>query len=197
VEQLSTLNKVDLKSWAEEKNEASEATSVGPAARIDEATLDQLIDYYYEKRLNYVINQLNIIVMRRYLYYQVDRLARICSKSFITLGLVAAVAYIFYNLSIPYSERDALRSALLFSTACLALVGETVDQFRKAKGFGLSILRFRATSQELKHLLHRLEEVADPQAKLGILHQAERVLHAERRENLTSEIDAWLSESEG
>jgi hypothetical protein len=197
VEQLSTLNKVDLKSWAEEKNEASEATSVGPAARIDEATLDQLIDYYYEKRLNYVINQLNIIVMRRYLYYQVDRLARICSKSFITLGLVAAVAYIFYNLSMPYSERDALRSALLFSTACLALVGETVDQFRKAKGFGLSILRFRATSQELKHLLHRLEEVADPQAKLGILHQAERVLHAERRENLTSEIDAWLSESEG
>src|SRR5215208_623029 len=51
VEQLSTLNKVDLKSWAVEKKEVSEATSVGPAARIDEATLDQLIDYYYEKRL--------------------------------------------------------------------------------------------------------------------------------------------------
>ena len=204
VEQLSTLNKVDLKSWAEGKNEASEDAPPRVSATIDRQVVQDLVDYYEEKRLNYLNNQMNYfdaIAKRRHF---LDKLARICSPLFFYLGILAALAYFTYNLSMHiyfdpnnYSERDALSSALLLSSACLPVVGVTVDQFRKAKGFGRSVSHIRAVSNEVKKLLDRLQKEADLRAKLEILHRTERTLQAERRVNLISEIDPWFLESGG
>src|SRR5215208_3320255 len=115
VEQLSTLNKVDLKSWAEGKNEASEDAPPRVSATIDRQVVQDLVDYYEEKRLNYLNNQMNYfdaIAKRRHF---LDKLARICSPLFFYLGILAALAYFTYNLSMHiyfdpnnYSERDAL-----------------------------------------------------------------------------------------
>jgi hypothetical protein len=151
-EKLGTLDWQSSRDSVARQDRALEDTTFGVAGSIDKETLEQLLDYYHEKRLNYVINQLNYFyaLAKRRIFF--DRLARICSPLFFYLGILAALAYFSYKLSMHYSERDALSSALLLSSACLPVVGFAVDQFRKANGFGRSVSEIRATSNELKQL---------------------------------------------
>jgi hypothetical protein len=86
-----------------------------------------------------------------------------------------------------------LTLSLLMLAACLPIIGGAIRLLRTAHEFGRNTLRFRATSNELKQLLDRLQKEADPRAKLEILHKTERALQAERREWLRLMIEAeWF-----
>jgi hypothetical protein len=82
---------------------------------------------------------------------------------------------------------------LVLSAACFPVIGAAVRTFRIAHEFGRNTLRFRATSNELARLVSKLERVSSPQAKLGVLRDAEKTLEAERREWMRLMIEAeWF-----
>jgi len=82
---------------------------------------------------------------------------------------------------------------MLMLAACLPVIAAAIRLLCTAHEFGRNTLRFRATSDELNQLLVRLEKVADPRAKLEILHKTERALQAERREWLRLMIEVeWF-----
>jgi hypothetical protein len=95
VEDIDALKRQDLKRLAEEADKASEATSVGPAARIDETTLDQLVDYYLEKRLCLQLRYFERQAKRRDLW---DGLTWVVPFMFFFLSIAAAFAHFFHEL---------------------------------------------------------------------------------------------------
>jgi hypothetical protein len=200
VERFSTLNNVDLMYSVVGEGKVFEVPSLAQSlTTVDEELLHELVDYYQEKRLNHQIMYLEIIARRSHLW---DRLTQNCSTLFFWLGILAALAYFTYNLSMhmyfnPNSySGDALSSALLLSTACLSLVGATVDQFLKAGGFVRpSAIRSRVASHELKQLASELQTVASARGKLKLLQRVEKFFDALSRENLRSAIEARISES--
>jgi biopolymer transport protein ExbB/TolQ len=95
--------------------------------------------------------------------------------------------------SYPPGPYDTATLLMLMLAACLPVIAAAIRLLRTAHEFGRNTLRFRATSDELNQLLDRLEKVADPEAKLEILHKTERALQAERREWLRLMIEAeWF-----
>jgi hypothetical protein len=224
VKATNALKRQDLKRLAEGEDKASEAASVGAAARIDEATLDQLVDYYLEKRLCLQLRYFERQAKRRYLW---DWLTWVVPFMFFFLSIAAAFAHFFHELvNAPFfhhlvewlsnmfptlileqtlngigtqhnsqdsKELDMVSLRLILVAACLPVIGAAVRILRTAHEFGRNTLRFRATSNELKQLLDRLQKQADPPAKLEILHKTERALQAERREWLRLMIEAeWF-----
>jgi hypothetical protein len=193
VEAINALNPQTLKGLAEGEHKPFEATSVGAAARIDEATLDQLIDYYREKRLRYQLQYFEHQAERRHRW---DRLTWVLPIAFFFLSIAMALMHFIYDLSMHLSHNEVdkrISFALIVLAACLPVIGAAVRTFRMAHEFGRNKLRFRATSNELKQLLDRLQKEADPQAKLEILHKTERALQAEHREWLRLMIEAeWF-----
>jgi hypothetical protein len=96
VEQLSTLIKQDLKDWAEEKDEESEDTPTHLSANIDKKVLQDLIDYFEEKRICY---------QRQYFEKQAGhrhswaRFTYIVPTLFFFLSVVAALVHFSYSES--------------------------------------------------------------------------------------------------
>jgi hypothetical protein len=193
VKAINALKPQDLKRLAEGEDKAFEATSVGAAARIDEATLDQLVDYYREKRLCLQLRYFERQAKRRFWW---DRFTRDLPIAFFFLSIAMALMHFIYDLSMRLSQNEVdkrVSFALIVLAACLPVIGAAVRTFRMAHEFGRNTLRFRATSNELKQLLDRLQKEADPQAKLEILHKTERALQAEHREWLRLMIEAeWF-----
>jgi hypothetical protein len=215
VEDMNALNRRVLKRLAEEADKASEATSVGPAVRIDEATLDQLVDYYREKRLCLQLRYFERQAKRRYLW---DWLTWVVPFMFFFLSIAAAFAHFFYVLVEPLldmlptltaeqtrnaigthhnsqdpKELDRVSRRLILAAACLPVIGAAVRILRTAHEFGRNTLRFRATSNDLKRLDRDLQKPTGSPAKLEILQNVEEVLEAERREWLRLMIEAeWF-----
>jgi hypothetical protein len=215
VEDMNALNRRVLKRLAEEADKASEATSVGPAARIDEATLDQLVDYYRVKRLCLQLRYFERQAKRRDLW---DWLTWVVPFMFFFLSIAAAFAHFLHALVEPLLDRfptlipeqipnvtrtqhssqdsnelDMVSLRLILAAACLPVIGAAVRILRTAHEFGRNTLRFRATSSNLKRLDLDLQKPTDSPAKLEILRKVEEVLKAERREWLRLMFEAeWF-----
>jgi hypothetical protein len=215
VKPINDLKWQDLKRLAEGKDRAFEVTSVGPAAPIDEATLDQLVDYYREKRLCLQLRYFERQAKRRYLW---DWLTWVVPFMFFFLSIAAAFAHFFYVLVEPLldmlptltaeqtrnaigthhnsqdpKELDRVSRRLILAAACLPVIGAAVRILRTAHEFGRNTLRFRATSNDLKRLDRDLQKPTGSPAKLEILQNVEEVLEAERREWLRLMIEAeWF-----
>jgi hypothetical protein len=198
VNAIDALDRQALKRLAEGEDEVFDAISVGSAAHIDEAKLDQLIDqlvdYYREKRLCLQLRYFERQVKRRDLW---DWLTWVVPFTFFFWSIAAAFAHFLYELwaDNPHDpqEVDMVSSWLILAAACLPVIGAAIRILRTAHEFGRNTLRFRATSNDLKQLLDRLQKQSDPQAKLETLHKTERVLQAERREWLRLMIEAeWF-----
>jgi hypothetical protein len=215
VEDIDALNRRVLKRLAEEAEKDSEPTSLGAAARIDKATLDQLVDYYRVKRLRYQLRYFERQAKRRDLW---DWLTWIVPFMFFFLSIAAAFAHYFHVLVEPLldtfptviseqilnvigtqhssqdsNELDIVSLRLILAAACLPVIGAAVRILRTAHEFGRNTLRFRATSNNLKRLDLALQKPPDSPAKLKILHEVEEVLEAERREWLRLMLEAeWF-----
>jgi hypothetical protein len=208
-EKLETINWQSIRRSAARGDEPFQDTTSRVAASIDRERLEQLLEYYQEKRLCYQLQYLERQAERRRRW---DELTRVLPLWLFFASIAAALLHFLYDVG-PFSdllgvhpvevrvgtetqrkvEFDVLSLSFLMLAACLPIIGAAIRLLRTAHEFGRNTLRFRATSNELKQLLDRLEKVADPQAKLEILHKTERALQAERREWLRLMIEAeWF-----
>ena len=192
-EMLETMNWQSLRRSAARGEELSQDTASRIAASIDKERLEQLLEYYQEKRLCYQLQYFERQAERRRRW---DELTRVLPLWLFFASITAALVHFLYDVG-PFhnhpGELDVLTLSLLMLAACLPIIGGAIRLLRTAHEFGRNTLRFRATSHELKQLLDRLQKEADPQAKLEILHKTERTLQAERREWLRLMIEAeWF-----
>ena len=199
--QLEAIEALDwdaLQHLGEREDKALEATSPGAAARIDEAILAQLVDYYREQRLYHQLRYFERQAERRHLW---NRLTRVFPFVLFFLSISAALGHFFYDVVVePYlnmshdpQEVDMVSLSLILVAACFPVVGAAVRVLRTAHEFGRNTLRFRVTSNNLRRLADDLQKPTGSLVKLGILHKAEKVLEAERREWLRLMIDAeWF-----
>ena len=192
-EMLETMNWQSLRRSAARGDEPSQDTTSRIAASIDKERLEQLLEYYQEKRLRYQLQYFERQAERRRRW---DELTRVLPLWLFFASIAAALVHFLYDVG-PFHDHpgkpDVLTISLLMLAACLPIIGAAIRLMRTAHEFGRNTLRFRATSHELKQLLDRLEKEADPQAKLEILHETERTLQAERREWLRLMIEAeWF-----
>jgi hypothetical protein len=190
VEQLRTLNKQDLKDWAEEKDEASEDAPARVSANIDKKVLQDLIDYYEEKRLCY---------QRQYFEKQAGhrhswaRFTYIAPTLFYFLSVVAALVHFSYGAYFAELEHDKFSVLMIALAACLPVVGAAVRTLSSAHEFGRNTLRFRAAANNLAHLSINLYDKKSLSARLKMLHEVEKELRSERREWLRLMVDAeWF-----
>jgi hypothetical protein len=195
VEQLSTLDKEDLKYWAEEKNEPSEDVPTRVPPDIDKKPLHDLIDYYEEKRICY---------QRQYFEKQAEhghsweRFTRIWPTRLFFASIFLAFLHFSYDWvfseSSSQSEPSIFFSVLLVAfAACLPVVGAAVRTLRSAHEFGRNTLRFRAAANKIARLSTNLHGKNGLLARLAVLHKVEKELRAERHEWLRLMIEAeWF-----
>jgi len=190
VKELSTLNKQDLKDWAEEKNEASEDAPTRVSANIDKKVLQDLIDYYEEKRICYQRQYFEKQAGRRHPW---ARFTYIAPSLFFFLSVVAALVHFSYEKFSPQSEHSTFSVLMIALAACFPVVGAAVRTLRSAYEFGRNTLRFRAAANNLARLSINLYDKKSLLARLNILHEVEKELRAERREWLRLMVDAeWF-----
>ena len=221
-EKVQTINWQSLRRAAARGDEPFQDTTSRIAASIDKERLEQLLEYYQEKRLCYQLQYFERQAERRRRW---DELTRVLPLWLFFASIAAALSHFLYDVDSVQNllaehlsstfpaltpgevrvetetqrqshyrvEFDVLTLSLLMLAACLPIIGGAIRLLRTAHEFGRNTLRFRATSNELKQLLDRLQKEADPQAKLDILHKTERALQAERREWLRLMIEAeWF-----
>lgn len=189
MQRLDILDKEALEHWAEREDEVLQKDPPGAPADLDGAVLEDLVDYYKEKRLLYQRRYFENQAERRRLW---ERFTWVAPVAFFFASILAALGHFVYDLIFHphHSEPDAVSLALILLAACLPVVGAAVRTLRGAHEFGRNSLRFRATSRELEELADELRGEPAPQAALTVLQRAEQVLEAERREWLRLMIDA-------
>jgi hypothetical protein len=176
VEQLSTLNKQDLKDWAEVKNEAFEDAPTRVSANIDKKVLQDLIDYYEEKRICYQRHYFEKQAGHRHSW---ARFTYIAPTLFFFLSVVAALVHFSYGEYLEHSsasEHDTFSVLMIALAACLPVVGAAVRTLSSAHEFGRNTLRFRAAANNLARLSINLYDKKSLLARLNMLHEVEKEL---------------------
>lgn len=190
LERLTTPTKETLERWAEREDNVLEDAQLDVPANFDTAKLEDLIDYYREKRLRYQRRYFEAQVQQRGLWAKFTSLAPVW---FFFGSILAALGHFIYDLihrSPSHSEYDEISLALLLLAACLPVAGAAVRTLGGAHEFGRNVHRFRATAHKLGQLENDLQSEANPQAQLKVLQRVEQVLEAERREWLRLMVDA-------
>jgi hypothetical protein len=208
-EKLETINWQSIRRSAARGDEPFQDTTSRVAASIDRERLEQLLEYYQEKRLCYQLQYLERQAERRRRW---DELTRVLPLWLFFASIAAALLHFLYDVG-PFSdllgvhpvevrvgtetqrkvEFDVLSLSFLMLAACLPIIGAAIRLLRTAHEFGRNTLRFRATSSNLKRLDLDLQKPTDSPAKLEILRKVEEVLKAERREWLRLMFEAeWF-----
>jgi hypothetical protein len=193
VQELSRVPRETLEHWAEREEDPFEDTSLDVPAKFDKAKLEDLVNYYREKRLCYQRSYFEAQAQRRDRWERFTSLAPVlCFFASILAALGHFVYDFVYNLihgSSSHSELEGISLALVFLAACLPVFGAAVRTLRIAHEFGRNALRFRATALDLRQLEAKWQGEASLQGKLKVLQEAEQVLEIERREWLRLMID--------
>jgi hypothetical protein len=191
VQELSSLDKETLEQWAEREDDTFKDVPLDAPANIDQAKLEDLVNYCREKRLRYQRYYFEAQAQRRRYW---ERLTSLAPVLFFFASILAALGHFVYDLIkhglFAHHELDEISLALIFLAACLPVGGAAFRTLRIAHEFGRNALRFRATAHELRQLEAELQGEASSQVKLEILQKAEQVLEGERREWLRLMIDA-------
>jgi hypothetical protein len=220
-EKLGTLNWQSLRDSVAREDRALEDTTLRVAGSIDKETLEQLLDYYHEKRLCYQLQYFERQAEQRRRW---DELTRGVPIWLFFFSIGAALLHFLYDVesfrklivepflhTFPaltpdevkvstktqggfYSDKfDNVTLFLLLLAACLPVIGAAIRLLRTAHEFGRNTLRFEAASDELTILARDLQTQTEPRTILKTLHQIERTLQAERREWLRLMIEAeWF-----
>jgi hypothetical protein len=217
-EKLGNVDWDFLRDSVARENRALEDTTFRVAGSIDKETLEQLLDYYHEKRLCYQLQYFERQAERRRRW---DELTRVLPIGLFFLSIGAALLHFLYDVETfrklivePFlhtfpaltpevvrvrtetqgefysDELDKVALFLLILAACLPVIGAAIRLLRTAHEFGRNTLRFRATSNELKQLADGLQSKADPQTKADL--QAKLEITHRIETVLQAERREWL-----
>ena len=198
---IKSINHDSLHEWVEEARVPAE--SAPPLThKIEDQTIQDLLDYYQRKRLNpqtrYFYDQANRNLRWDWSTRLVPPLLFFGSVFFAMLHLIHELMELYELGRVGYLEkwtREVSPASVIFIilAGILPVLGAGLRGLRSAYEFSRNTLRFKANHFALELLRERLRTETKPEAILRDLWWCEWMLEAEHREWLRLMIEAeWI-----
>lgn len=157
-----------------------------PEGQMNEAALEQLLDYWRKKRIGF---QMDYLAEAMHRYTRLDRKTRLAAPV-LFFGSVAAV---LAHLAVEAAHGNKLSQFFIFLAASLPALGSTFRTVRSAYESARNASRFEANLHILNRLSDRLQDESSPGAVFRELGFCEQVLEADHREWMRLMVEAeWF-----
>jgi len=188
IKRIQDLTPRQFRGWTEEEDVRHEPPS--PQDRPSAGTLDQLVDYYRTKRMEF---QRDFFRKRAEKHELFDRSSRHLGPLLFLGSVIAALTHFGIDLFHDGNGLHAASTQLILLAAALPVVGAGIRTLRTAYEFARNTSRYRAKSFVLDRLVQILQNETDSWSKLRELWYSEEILEFEHREWCRLMIEAeWL-----
>ncbi len=179
VRMIQGLTHASFVEWAEEPVHQVEPARPVTCPLQDGAPLDQLIDYYRTKRLNY---QRIYFSNRVKLFGPMDVLTGWVVPGLFYGSVLCVLAHYAYGTWWHEQELHEISRVLIFLTASLPAVAGGLRTLRAANEYSRNRTRYRTAALALTHLDEILMRPKPPEEKLRDMDFCEQTLDLEHRE---------------